>query len=147
MQEKEIHLPGTGTPPSKLKECQGPFEIVIYSKKNTLKEEIANSSLLIGHAGITQQFQHNLAGVGTIFDAVEAEKDMIVVPNTALMNNHQSEIATEMVCYCPYFLTISRQKGAMSYLPLHKQFYKLYRQSQGKGFVYFPRKREKFGNQ
>lgn len=38
-----------------------------------------------------------LAGVGTIFDALEAERDMIAVPNTALMNNHQTEIANEMV--------------------------------------------------
>jgi hypothetical protein len=46
-----------------------------------------------------------IVGVGTIFDALELEKDMIAVPNTTLMNNHQEEIALEMVFFSffPFF--------------------------------------------
>lgn len=36
------------------------------------------------------------AGAGTLLEAIEAEKPLVVVVNDALMNNHQSELADAM---------------------------------------------------
>lgn len=47
-----IFLAGTGTPPKFLEEgVEDGFEIQIYSKKSSLTQEIAECSLVIGHAG------------------------------------------------------------------------------------------------
>jgi len=63
------------------------FETKIYEycPSTTVKEEIENCSLVIGHAG-----------TGTIFETLQARKNLLVVPNTTLMNNHQIEIAEEL---------------------------------------------------
>eukprot|EP01125_Pyxidicula_operculata_P011969 TRINITY_DN3922_c0_g1_i1.p1 TRINITY_DN3922_c0_g1~~TRINITY_DN3922_c0_g1_i1.p1 ORF type:complete len:403 (-),score=64.04 TRINITY_DN3922_c0_g1_i1:276-1484(-) len=62
------------------------FECQIFDYRPSLIDEIKNASLIIGHAG-----------VGTIFEALEHEKDTIIVPNPKLMNNHQAEITDALV--------------------------------------------------
>jgi len=83
-----IHIQhGTGKAPTTIPSLRSDtFEVVVFSRKPSLIDEIRQSSLIIGHAG-----------VGTIFDSLENQRDILVVPNTALMNNHQTEIAKEMV--------------------------------------------------
>jgi len=75
---------GKGKRPQNVVASDG-FEIQIFDFKKSLAQEIASSELVIGHAG-----------VGTIFETLELSKALIVVPNTALMNNHQQEICHEM---------------------------------------------------
>lgn len=58
------------------------FECVYYRYKDSLQDEIKEASLVIGHAG-----------AGTIRDTLSLQKVLIVVPNEALMNNHQIQLA------------------------------------------------------
>lgn len=76
---------GKGTCPSQIQSLPS-FEVVRYDyKKEGWKEEMANASLVIGHAG-----------AGTILDSLEARKPIIVVANDKLMSKHQSEISNVM---------------------------------------------------
>jgi len=61
------------------------FDTVIYDYKPSIMDEIKNCALVIGHAG-----------TGTIFDTLQARRNLLVVPNTSLHNNHQIEIAREL---------------------------------------------------
>jgi beta-1,4-N-acetylglucosaminyltransferase len=80
-----IHIQyGNDTPPKNIQKTSQ-FSCQIFDYKSDLKEEVNNCSLVIGHAG-----------VGTIFEVLEKEKNLVVVPNTKLMNNHQMEISKEM---------------------------------------------------
>jgi len=80
-----IHIQhGAGAPPKEIQKTKE-FSIEIFPYKSDLTTEIQNADLIIGHAG-----------VGTIFEALEMEKPIVVVPNTKLMNNHQREISEEM---------------------------------------------------
>jgi ABC-type enterochelin transport system permease subunit len=85
------------------------FPIKVFSKIPSLSAEIANCSLVIGHAGL-HYIQYSSffsdSGVGTIFESLGMEKRLVVVPNTRLMNNHQLEIANELVC-CLVFVFFS----------------------------------------
>lgn len=51
----------------------------------SLRDEIAQADLVISHAGS-----------GSILDALRFQKRLIVVPNEALMGNHQKELAEEL---------------------------------------------------
>ncbi|KAF8477469.1 glycosyl transferase [Kalaharituber pfeilii] len=51
----------------------------------SMREEVAGAELVISHAGS-----------GSILDALRQVKRLIVVPNTALMDNHQVELAQEL---------------------------------------------------
>ncbi|KAG4095541.1 glycosyl transferase [Neocallimastix lanati (nom. inval.)] len=55
------------------------------SMENNFKKDLENSDLIISHAGS-----------GTILDALELNKKIIVVPNETLMDNHQFELANAM---------------------------------------------------
>jgi len=80
-----IHIQyGKGKPPVNIQTTPD-FPCEIFDYKSDLTNEINQCSLVIGHAG-----------VGTIFDVLENQKNLIVVPNTKLMNNHQLEISSEM---------------------------------------------------
>jgi len=77
---------GSSNPPVKIQNAEtDTFTCESYPYKEDLSAEISGSSLVIGHAG-----------VGTIFEALEKDKNIVVVPNTKLMNNHQMEISKVM---------------------------------------------------
>jgi len=76
---------GTGKAPDVSMLSSDDFPIEAFSLKPSLEGEFSNSALVIGHAG-----------VGTIFEALEKDKDVLAVPNEHLMNNHQVEIAEIM---------------------------------------------------
>ncbi|KAF8312024.1 glycosyl transferase [Clavulina sp. PMI_390] len=59
--------------------------LAAYSFKPTLAEDIEQADLLISHAGS-----------GTILEALRSSKQLIVVPNNTLMDDHQSELANEL---------------------------------------------------
>lgn len=52
---------------------------------NDIKKVMSNADLVISHAG-----------TGSILDALRLQKPLIVVINSNLMNNHQSEIADQL---------------------------------------------------
>ncbi|OQR90742.1 UDP-N-acetylglucosamine transferase subunit [Thraustotheca clavata] len=56
-----------------------------YRYNTEYKRDIAATSLVISHAG-----------AGTIMDVLNQHKHLIVVPNTKLMDNHQTELATAL---------------------------------------------------
>ncbi|EJD05857.1 glycosyl transferase, partial [Fomitiporia mediterranea MF3/22] len=60
-------------------------EIEAWRYKPTLKEEYEVANLVISHAGS-----------GTILDVLRLGKPMIVVPNPSLLDNHQSDLASEL---------------------------------------------------
>jgi beta-1,4-N-acetylglucosaminyltransferase len=69
------------------------IEIVPYRYKKSLHEDMKYASLVISHAG-----------AGSIVEALEANRRLVVVINEKLMDNHQSELAEKMQeeGYCLY---------------------------------------------
>lgn len=67
------------------KDSQGSFVIEGFAFTNDIKKIMLNADLVISHAG-----------TGSILDALRLQKPLIVVINSTLMNNHQSEIADEL---------------------------------------------------
>lgn len=62
------------------------FTNIEYFQLNpTISKYVKNADLVISHAG-----------AGSILDALEARKDLIVVMNECLMHNHQSELAEQL---------------------------------------------------
>ncbi|CAF4575020.1 unnamed protein product, partial [Rotaria magnacalcarata] len=59
--------------------------IEYYQYKDSIENDIQQADIVISHAG-----------AGTILQALEAHKPLLVVVNEKLMNNHQLEIANEM---------------------------------------------------
>lgn len=59
--------------------------IEIYRFKPTLDDDMMSADLIISHCG-----------AGSILEAVKHKKDLIVVVNTTLQGNHQTELADAM---------------------------------------------------
>ncbi|XP_077295059.1 alg13 UDP-N-acetylglucosaminyltransferase subunit [Arctopsyche grandis] len=57
----------------------------IYRFKDSISDDIRNSDLVISHAG-----------AGTCLEVLDIGKPLLVVINTDLMNNHQTEIAEQL---------------------------------------------------
>ena len=58
------------------------IKVVVYRYKTTYLTDVQEASLIISHAG-----------AGSIMDALEAKKKLIVVVNGNLMDDHQQELA------------------------------------------------------
>ncbi|KIJ44085.1 glycosyltransferase family 1 protein [Sphaerobolus stellatus SS14] len=65
-----------------LSEQREGISLDMWKLKPTLKDDFEKSDLIISHAGS-----------GSILDALRLHKPLIVVPNPALLDNHQSELA------------------------------------------------------
>jgi beta-1,4-N-acetylglucosaminyltransferase len=77
---------GKGVEPSLPKELTDGFEEVeAYRFKPTLSNDMEAADLIISHAG-----------AGTVMEAMTLGKHLVVVINTALMDNHQTELANAM---------------------------------------------------
>lgn len=64
--------------------------VTTYAYTDNLEKEMKSASLIVSHAG-----------AGTILEAIDLGKSLIVVVNTALMDNHQTELARAMAaCSC-----------------------------------------------
>ncbi|RLN50653.1 hypothetical protein BBJ28_00003970 [Nothophytophthora sp. Chile5] len=61
------------------------LELSYYRHDAGYKQDVARADLVISHAG-----------AGSIMDALAAGKTLLVVVNTALMDNHQTELAEAM---------------------------------------------------
>ena len=72
-------------PPTVESASSPPLEIVTYRFKPSLAGDMAVAGLVISHAG-----------AGSILEALRGGVPTIVVVNTALMNNHQAELAGAM---------------------------------------------------
>lgn len=62
-----------------------PVTFEFFTLRPSLAEDIAGASFIVSHAG-----------AGSIFEALRAEKPLIVVVNDALADNHQTELADAM---------------------------------------------------
>ena len=72
-------LSSTSPPPARLK-------VEMYDFKKTLVDDMQRADWIVGHAG-----------AGTVSEALSYEnKKLVVVINTALMHNHQTELAHAM---------------------------------------------------
>lgn len=73
----------------------GDFEVTQFRFKPNLDAELDAASLVISHAG-----------AGSILESLRRRKDLLVVVNDALMDNHQLELAEAMqakgVLLCTY---------------------------------------------
>lgn len=78
--------------------------ITVWRFKASLKEEIGGADLVISHAGAclcphaagsshSIDWQRPVIGSGTILDTLRAGKQLIVVPNNTLLDDHQTELA------------------------------------------------------
>ncbi|MES1921438.1 hypothetical protein MHBO_002969 [Bonamia ostreae] len=77
---------GNGTVvPLKLKEFSDGIDVTILAFSNELRQIIEMSDLIISHGG-----------AGTIFEVLAMKKDLFVVVNENLMENHQMEIIEKM---------------------------------------------------
>jgi len=75
---------GTGTEPE-IDESSAPFPIRTYSFQPSLAEDMEKADLILSHAG-----------AGTVMEALKLKKKLVVVINTMLMDNHQTELAGAM---------------------------------------------------
>jgi beta-1,4-N-acetylglucosaminyltransferase len=60
-------------------------QVEVYDFKPNLSDDMERADLIIGHAG-----------AGTVMEATGLKKRMVVVINTILMHNHQTELANAM---------------------------------------------------
>eukprot|EP01012_Entosiphon_sulcatum_P032467 TRINITY_DN41293_c0_g1_i1.p1 TRINITY_DN41293_c0_g1~~TRINITY_DN41293_c0_g1_i1.p1 ORF type:complete len:454 (-),score=70.19 TRINITY_DN41293_c0_g1_i1:11-1372(-) len=81
----QIGTTGKYKPHNIMKHAGPGFEYSYFEYDDNLPRTIAKASLVIGHAG-----------AGSILDALTNGVKMIVVPNTGLMNDHQSELARRL---------------------------------------------------
>ena len=75
---------GTGQSPS-IDAGGLPISIEAYDFLPSLEKDMQEADLIVSHAG-----------AGTVMEALRLQKKLIVVINTLLMNNHQSELAVAM---------------------------------------------------
>ncbi|KAM8965833.1 UDP-N-acetylglucosamine transferase subunit ALG13-like [Sarcophilus harrisii] len=61
------------------------FSLIVYRYKNSLKEDIKRSDLIISHAG-----------AGSCLEILGEGKPLVVVVNEKLMDNHQLELAKQL---------------------------------------------------
>mmetsp|Transcript_110976 Transcript_110976/g.318872 ORF Transcript_110976/g.318872 Transcript_110976/m.318872 type:complete len:188 (-) Transcript_110976:216-779(-) len=61
------------------------LKIRTYSFQPSLDDDMKSAALILSHAG-----------AGTVMEALRLQKKLVVVINTALMNNHQTELAGAM---------------------------------------------------
>lgn len=61
------------------------LHVAFYRHNPQYKADVARADLVISHAG-----------AGSIMDALSLQKKLVVVVNTALMDNHQTELAEAM---------------------------------------------------
>ena len=54
----------------------------VYDFKSSLEHDMCSADLILSHAG-----------AGTVTEALKLQKRLVVVINTLLMNNHQTELA------------------------------------------------------
>lgn len=68
-----------------------PIKVEVYRFKPNLDEDMNRAKLIISHCG-----------AGSILEAVKNEKELIVVVNSSLQDNHQTELADAMSAagYC-----------------------------------------------
>jgi beta-1,4-N-acetylglucosaminyltransferase len=62
-----------------------PIKFRTYSFQSSLEKDMMEADLIISHAG-----------AGTVMEGLRLTKRMVVVINTLLMNNHQTELANAM---------------------------------------------------
>ncbi|XP_027691236.1 UDP-N-acetylglucosamine transferase subunit ALG13 homolog isoform X2 [Vombatus ursinus] len=86
------------------------FSLIVYRYKNSLKEDIKRSDLIISHAG-----------AGSCLEALEEGKPLVVVVNEKLMDNHQLELARQLhregylfYCTCSTLLELLKSKDLSS---------------------------------
>lgn len=76
---------GTGEPPNVDSLSNFLISIQTYSFLPSLELDMRRAELILSHAG-----------AGTVMEALRLEKKLVVVINTRLMNNHQTELAEAM---------------------------------------------------
>lgn len=76
---------GTGQEPKIGVADNCPIAIRIYSFQPSLDEDMRRADLILSHAG-----------AGTVMEALRLQKKLVVVINTLLMDNHQTELAGAM---------------------------------------------------
>nr|XP_020835488.1 putative bifunctional UDP-N-acetylglucosamine transferase and deubiquitinase ALG13 [Phascolarctos cinereus] len=86
------------------------FSLIVYRYKNSLKEDIKRSDLIISHAG-----------AGSCLEALEEGKPLVVVINDKLMDNHQLELARQLhkeghlfYCTCSTLLELLKSEDLSS---------------------------------
>ena len=76
---------GTGGAPKVDSLSKYPISVQTYSFLPSLELDMRQADLILSHAG-----------AGTVMEALRLEKKLVVVINTRLMNNHQTELAEAM---------------------------------------------------
>jgi beta-1,4-N-acetylglucosaminyltransferase len=64
---------------------QSSLQIELYDFQSSLEPDMKKADLILSHAG-----------AGTVMEALKMNKKLVVVINTLLMNNHQTELAGAM---------------------------------------------------
>ena len=93
------------------------ISIEAFAYKQSLEEDMRSADVVIGHAG-----------AGTILEALDARKKMVVVINDNLMHNHQAELAMKMqerkhlvACTCSTLLDTLRGLPDKQFEPYTQQ--------------------------
>ena len=81
VEEVRVQMGDSGT--AEGKRTYQDLQLEFFRYKNDIKADIERADLIVSHAG-----------AGTVLDVLGQQKRLIVVPNDALMDNHQDELAT-----------------------------------------------------
>jgi beta-1,4-N-acetylglucosaminyltransferase len=76
---------GKGNEPIIPENTAAPLKCQTYSFQSSLEKDMKEADLIISHAG-----------AGTVMEGLRLKKRMVVVINTLLMDNHQTELANAM---------------------------------------------------
>ncbi|KAL7077994.1 hypothetical protein ACQ4LE_002291 [Meloidogyne hapla] len=91
------------------------IQIELFRYKDSIRNEMEDSDLIIGHAG-----------AGTCLEVLELEKPFIAIINNSLMNNHQLELAKQLekdeylICTIPENLEKSLSENSNKLFNLNK---------------------------
>jgi beta-1,4-N-acetylglucosaminyltransferase len=75
---------GKGTRPT-IDPRNRPLDIEMYDFKSSLEPDMQRADLVMSHAG-----------AGTVMEALRLKKHLVVIINTSLMDNHQTELANAL---------------------------------------------------
>ena len=67
-----------------------------FDYSHSIEGEMKEADLIISHAGIFVLVSSDLAGSGSLLEALHLGKSIIAVPNASLMDNHQVELASAL---------------------------------------------------
>jgi beta-1,4-N-acetylglucosaminyltransferase len=72
---------------------QNNLSVTGFDYSSSIEKEMQQADMIISHAGICPVNLFDNEGSGSVLEALHLQKLLIVIPNAALMDNHQVDVA------------------------------------------------------